>query len=127
MTGKRRSNWQSNSATMHVRPKFVLLAHNPVLRADLEITGEQCSAEVVISKALAIKQDQNACLLISLATLAPVMLHRSDKFLGGKRIQHVLFGEPGAPGLQYAKANLVQVRRVMGIGINHDLHAMLFR
>ncbi len=37
------------------------------------------------------------------------------------------FREPGAAGLQYPEANFVQVRGVVGIGIDHDLDAVLFR
>jgi hypothetical protein len=37
--------------------------------ADLEIILEQCSSEIVLSKAVAIAQDQNACLLVSSGVL----------------------------------------------------------
>ena len=42
-------------------------------KADLEITVEQCSAELVISKAVAVAQDENACLLVSSGIIAPVI------------------------------------------------------
>ena len=45
--------------------------------------------------------------------------------LCGQRIQHVVFCQPGAAGLQNAVADLFHVRGVMGVGVDHDLHALL--
>ena len=54
------------------------------------------------------------------------MLHGFGELWQGQCIQYVFFGEPGAAGLQYSKANFLHVRSVVGVGINHDLDAVLF-
>ena len=54
------------------------------------------------------------------------MLHGLGEPWQGQGVQYVVLGEPGAARLQYSKANLLHVRGVVGIGIDHDLHAVLF-
>ncbi len=44
---------------------------------------------------------------------------------GTPGVQHVLFGQPGPPQLQHAVAHLFQVTDVVGVGVDHDLHAQL--
>jgi hypothetical protein len=56
----------------------------------------------------------------------PRVLHRTGKFLPGQRIQHVLFGETGTPGLSDAVTQFFHVRSVVRIGVDDDFHTMLF-
>ncbi len=53
------------------------------------------------------------------------MLHRFGELLGGQGIEHVFFGEPGAPGLEDAEADFFQVRGMVSVGIDDDFYAML--
>src|SRR5271165_5732451 len=55
----------------------------------------------------------------------PHVLHGFCEFLGGQRVQHIVFGEPGAAGLQDAVADFFHVRSVVRIGVDHNLHALL--
>jgi len=49
------------------------------------------------------------------------------KSLRWQRVQNVVFREPGAPSLSDSVMQLFHVRGVVGIGVDDDLHAMLFR
>ena len=55
----------------------------------------------------------------------PAMLHRFRELLGGQGVEHVIFREPGAAGLQDAVADFFHMRSVVGIGVDHDFHASL--
>jgi hypothetical protein len=57
----------------------------------------------------------------------PAMLHRLGKLLQRQGIQHVVFAEPGAPRLGDSVTKLLHVRSVMGVGVDDNLHPVLFR
>src|SRR5271169_3857656 len=63
--------------------------------------------------------DHGRCLLLTL------LLHRPGKLLRRQRIQHIRFSQPCAPRLQHAVLDFLQVRSVVGIGVDHDLHPAL--
>src|SRR5215469_18421296 len=50
--------------------------------------------------------------------------HRLGKFCYRKSVQDVGFGQPGAAQLENAITHLLQVRCVVGIGVDHKLHAL---
>lgn len=54
------------------------------------------------------------------------MLHRLGESLCRQGVEYVVPGEPRTPRLQYAVADFVEVRSVMGIGVDHDLYTFLF-
>src|SRR5580658_3387012 len=56
----------------------------------------------------------------------PGVLHGFGEFLGGEGVEDVVFGEPGAAGLQNAVANFFHVGGVVGVGVDDDLYALLF-
>src|ERR1700747_3118711 len=55
----------------------------------------------------------------------PGVLHGFREFLRWKCIQDDVFGQPGTAGLQDAVTDLLHVRGVMRVGVDHDFHALL--
>ena len=80
------------------------------------------TCKMEIPRAEAPRNDKYKC-----GSSIPPMLHRPCELLGGQRVEHIIFCEPGAAGLDHSVANLVHVRSVVGVGVDHDLHAQLFR
>ena len=54
------------------------------------------------------------------------MLHGFRESVRGERVEHIIFRQPGAAGLQDSVADFFHVRRVMGIGVDYDFYALLF-
>ena len=59
--------------------------------------------------------------------LSPDMLHGFAELLGRERVEDIFFCKPGAAGLQDAVTDLVEVRGVVGVGVDYDLDSVLFR
>ena len=58
---------------------------------------------------------------------SPSVFHGLSERGGRQGVEDIIFGEPGSAGLQHAETDLLQVRDVVGVGVDDDLHAMLLR
>src|SRR6266404_7587165 len=58
---------------------------------------------------------------------SPLMLHRAGELFRRECVEHVGGCEPGAAQLQYAVADLLHVGRVVGIGVDDELDALVAR
>src|SRR5208283_1257342 len=52
-----------------------------------------------------------------------MMVHGATKNFFGKRVQDVIWSEPGTPSLEDSVLDLCEMRRVVRVSVDHDFHA----
>src|SRR5580692_1892464 len=89
------------------------------------VGGEGAASTRCLCRCSMIRQPSSS-LVHAHAPRLPCVFHGFAELLRGEGVEHIVFGQPRAARLQHAVADLVEMRRVMGIGVDHDLHAVLF-
>src|SRR5260370_6499329 len=55
----------------------------------------------------------------------PRVLHRLSKLLDRQRVEHICRSQPSPPRLQHSKTDLLHMRSVVRVSIDHDLYSVL--